>query len=194
MRANKASKILDGEDERVELIRSVALCHPGWTSLRCLTFAPDLRCSPTWLHWKETVFATILPAIEEARFAYTSGDSQALAGCDRAIDSVLSSKLKERSLFAGKTLMEGYSAPKSEKLWLRYTGLVASGEVPGHLAIWCAVRGASFHLSPPAILSAYLFLEARGGLPKGGMEIWMHMVADCLLTRKSDKAFRLRAA
>jgi urease accessory protein UreF len=147
------------------------------------------------LNWKEGVFtAVFLPRIEEARFASSAGDWQSLAVCDQAIDSALPSDLRKASSLAGQRLLEQYSAPRSEKLWPRYQALVASRQVPGHLAILCALRAATFHLSPAAIVSAYIFLEAKGGLPWSGMSLWVNMVGDCLAKKNNPKTFSLRAA
>ena len=154
-----------------------------------------MRSSPAWLHWKEKVFAPVLlPEMEGAHFACASGDCRALAVFDCAIDSVLRPDLRKASRVAGAALMQGYSAPKSEKLWPRYRMLLNSGEVPGHLAIVCAVRGAAFHLSPAAMTSAYIFLEAKGGLPRSGIALWVSMVGDCLTVRHGLKYSNLRAA
>jgi hypothetical protein len=195
MRGTNGSNRFDADDAHIELLRAVGLCHPGWTGLRRVTFAPDSGSSPAWLPWKQRVFAAVfLPRIEEARFASEAGDWQALAVCDYAIDSALPPNLRGTSSLAGKALMEEYSAPKSEKLWPRYRALLASSKVPGHLAILCAMRGATFHLSPAAILSAYIFLEAKGGLPRSGIDLWVSMVSDCLAEKRSPKNFNLRAA
>jgi len=195
MRRTNGSNTFHADDPHIELLRAVGLCHPGWTGLRRVTFAPDSRFSPAWLHWKERVFATVLlPRIEEAQFACAAGDCRALALCDHAIDSALPSDLRETSCLAGNALMEQYSAPKSEKLWPRYHALLASRQVPGHLAILCALRGAAFHLSPAAMLSAYIFLEAKGGLPRSGIALWVNMVGDCLTKQNSPKNSNLRAA
>lgn len=195
MRGTNGSKTFDADDARIELLRVVGLCHPGWIGLQRVTFAPDSGSCPAWLHWKERVFATVfLPRIEQARFASSAGDWQALAACDRAIDSALPSGLSKTSSLAGKALIEQYCAPKSEKLWPRYQAMVASCKVPGHLAILCALRGAAFHLSPTAILSAYIFLEAKGGLPRSGMDLWTNMVGDCLGSNGNTKNSSLRAA
>ena len=51
-----------------------------------------------------------------------------------------------------------------------------SGEVPGHLAILCGLRAAAFHLPPAAMTGAYIFLEAKGGLPRSGIALWVSMV------------------
>ncbi len=135
-----------------------------------------------------------LPRIEEARVASAAGNWQSLADCDRAIDSALPSGVREPSLLAGRVLMAQYAAPKSERLLVRYHGLVDSGSAPGHLAILCALRGAIFHLSPTAILGAYVFLEAKGGMPGSGTEQWMNMVDDCLAKKCCPKTSNLRAA
>jgi hypothetical protein len=195
MKGTDGSGTFQADDSHIELLRAVVLCHPGWVGLRRVTFAPDMRSSPTWLHWKERVLVPVLlPGMEEARFACAAGDCRALAVCDSAIDSALPPDLREASRVAGTALMEGYSAPKSEKFWSRYRTLLISGEVPGHLAIVCALRGAAFHLPPTAMTSAYIFLEAKGGLPLSGMALWVDMVGDCLTRRHSLKNSNLRAA
>jgi hypothetical protein len=195
MRGINGSNLWDANDARVELLRAVGLCHPGWTGLDGVTFVPDEFSSPKWLHWREGLYAEVfIPRIEEARSASAAGDWQCLAECDWAIDSALPSSLRAASLLAGRLLMGEYGAPKSERLWSRYHGLVGSGKAPGHLAILCALRGAIFHLSPAAILGAYIFLEAKGGLPGSGVEHWMKMVGDCLATKCWPKISNLRAA
>ena len=194
MRGTNGSGAFQTSDSHVELLRAVALCHPGWSGLRRATFAPDHRSSPAWLHWKEKVFVPVLlPRAEEAQAACAAGDSRALAACDSAIDCALPSDLREASRVAGAALMDGYSAPKSEKFWTRYRALRNSGEVPGHLAVVCALRATAFHLSPAAMVSSYIFLEAKGGLPRGGIPLWVNMVGDCL-ARRSPKDSNLRAA
>jgi hypothetical protein len=194
MRGTNGSGALQTDDSYGELLRAVVLCHPGWSGLRCATFAPDLRSSPEWLHWKEKVFAPVLlPGMEEARAACVAGDSRALAACDAAIDCALAPDPREASRIAGGALMQAYSAPKSEKFWSRYRTLQTSGGVPGHLAIVCALRATAFHLPPAAMLSAYIFLEAKGGLPLGGIALWANMVGDCLATRSPENS-NLRAA
>ena len=195
MRGTNGSNTFDNENARVELLRAVGLCHPGWRGLREVTFSPDSRACPAWLQWKEGVFATILwPRIEEARSASALGDLRALADCDRAIDSALPSSFRAPSSLAGRFLLAHYSPPKSERLWPRFHALISSGEAPGHLATLCALRGAIFHLSSIAISGAYIFLEAKAGLPRSGIELWVNMVADCLAPPGSTKISDLRAA
>jgi hypothetical protein len=194
MRGTNGFGAFQTNDSHVELLRTVALCHPGWSGLRRATFAPDLRSSPAWLDWKENVFVPVLlPRTEEAQAACAAGDPRTLAVCDRAIDCALPPDLREASRVAGAVLMDGYSTPKSEKLWARYRALRISDEVPGHLAVVCALRATAFHLSPAAVMSAYIFLEAKGGLPHGGIALWTNMVGDCLAMR-SPKDSNLRAA
>ena len=116
MKGTNGSGAFQGGDSQIELLRAVVLCHPGWASVGPITFAPDKGCSPTWLPWKEKVFAPVLlPAIEEARSACASGDCRALASLDHALDSSLAPELRAGSRVAGSALMEGYSAPKAEK-------------------------------------------------------------------------------
>ena len=195
MRGTNGSKTFDANDAPIELLRAVGLCHPGWTGLRRLTFSPNRNSSPEWRGWREEVFAAILlPRIQEARSASAAGDWRFLADSDRAIDSALPEQLREASSRAGRLLMEHHGAPKSERLWSRYHALVESEKAPGHLAILCALRGAIFHLSPMAILGAYVFLEAKGGLPRSGMEAWIDMVADCLANKRCPGTSNLRAA
>jgi hypothetical protein len=195
MKGTNGSATFQADDSHIELLRAVVLCHPGWAGLRRITFAPDICSSPTWLHWKERVFVPVLlPGMEEAQFACAAGDCRALSVCDRAIDSALPPDLGQASRVAGAALMEGHSAPKSEKFWSRYRGLLISREVPGHLAIVCALRGAAFHLPPAAMTSAYIFLEAKGGLPLRGTAFWVNMVGDCLPRRHSLNNSTLRAA
>ncbi|HEY5707669.1 MAG TPA: urease accessory UreF family protein [Terrimicrobiaceae bacterium] len=195
MKGINGSGTFQVNDPHIELLRAVALCHPGWASLRRLTFVPDLNSSPTWLRWKEEVFfPVLLPEMEKARFACAGGDCRALAICDAAMDSALAPDMREASRAAGTALMAGYSAPKSEKLWLRYRALLNSGKVPGHLAIVCALRGTAFHLSPAAIVGAYLFIEAKGGLPLDGIALWVNVASDCLTKWHSLKDCNLRAA
>ena len=42
--------------------------------------------------------------------------------------------------------------------------------------------------------SAYVFLEAKGGLPRSGLAFWVNMVGDCLMARDVPKISDLRAA
>jgi UreF len=195
MRGTSGFNTVNADDARIELLRAVGLCHPGWIGVRRVTFSPHLRSTPEWLLWKEEIFAAVfLPRIEEARSASAAGDWQALADCDHAIDRSLPFRLREASSLAGRGLMEHYSAPKSERLWPRYQSLVGSGKAPGHLAILCALRGVIFHLPPAAILGAYILLEAKGGLPRSEIELWVNMVGDCLAQKCGPKTFNLRAA
>ena len=195
MRGTNGSGTFQEGDSHIELLRAVVICHPGWAHLSPITFAPDRRCSPTWSRWKEKVFARVLlPGIEGAHCACVSGDCRGLAALDWAMDSALPPGLREASRAAGSALMEGYSAPKSEKLWPRYRTLLISGEVPGHLAILCGLRAAAFHLPPAAMTSAYIFLEAKGGLPRSGVALWASMVGDCLTARRVPNNSNLRAA
>jgi hypothetical protein len=195
MRGTNGSNTFAANDARIELLRAVGLCHPGWTNLRCLTFSPDAFSSPVWARWKEGLFAEVfLPRLEEARAASASGDWQLLAECDRSIDAALPAAAQEASVRAGRELIGQYAAPKSERLLGRYHGLIDSGRAPGHLAILCALRGAIFHLCPVTVLGAYVFLEAKGGVPGSGIEHWVEMVGDCLSKRGCAKTSNLRAA
>jgi hypothetical protein len=195
MTGTNGSTVFDNANARVELLRAVGLCHPGWNRLRGLTFAPDLNSSPAWLPWKERIFSTILwPRIAEARAACAAGDLRALADHDQAIDAALPASFRAPSSRAGRFLLTHYSAPTSERLWRRYHVLIGSGEAPGHLATLCALRGAIFHLSSIAISGAYIFLEAKAGLPRSGVDLWVSMVADCLTTQCGPKISGLRAA
>jgi hypothetical protein len=195
MTGTNGSNAFENANARVELLRAVGLCHPGWNRLGGLTFSPDSSSCPAWLPWKERVFATILwPRIAEARSACAAGDLRALADCDQAIDSALPASFRAPSSRAGRFLLLHYSAPKSERLWRRYHALISSGDAPGHLATLCALRGAIFHLSVIAISGAYIFLEAKAGLPRSGVDLWVSMVVDCLTTECDPKISGLRAA
>ena len=195
MRGTNGSNTFAANDARVELLRAVDLCHPGWTNLRGLTFSPDAFSSPVWTRWKEGLFVEIIvPRLEEARCASASGDWRFLAECDRAIDAALPAAAQEASVRAGRELSVQHGAPKSERLLGRYQGLIDSGGAPGHLAILCALRGAIFHLCPAIVLGAYVFLEAKGGLPGSGIEHWVEMVEDCLSKRGCAQTSNLRAA
>jgi hypothetical protein len=195
MTGTNGSNAFDNANARVELLRAVGLCHPGWSRLRGLTFSPDSSSCPAWLPWKERIFATILwPRIAEARSACAAGDLRALADCDQAIDSALPASFRAASSRAGRALLAHYSAPKSERLWRRYHALIDSGNAPGHLATLCALRGAIFHLSSVGISGAYIFLEAKAGLPRSGVDLWVSMVVDCLTTQCGPKMSGLRAA
>jgi hypothetical protein len=183
------------DDPRRELLRVVVLCHPGWNNVPATTFAPDARFSPSWLRWREEVLVPVfLPGIEAAQLACARGDCHALSILDHGVDRALSSDQREASRVAGATLMGGFSAPRSEKLWRRYRSLVISGQVPGHLGILCAIRGAAFHLPTSSVMSAYILLEAKGGLPSEGIAMWMTMVFDCLKARCRLGTPNLRAA
>jgi UreF len=195
MRGVNGFSVLRSDGSHIELLRAVVLCHPGWDRLARTTFVPDRRSSPSWLKWKERVFAPVLlSGMEGARFASAAGDCQALAICDNAIDCGLPPHLRDASRLAGAALMQGYSAPRSERLWMRYGALLRSGEVPGHLAIVCALRAVAFFLSPGAMVSAYVLLEARAGLPCDEAALWVNMVGDCLAARHSLNDSNLRAA
>jgi UreF len=195
MTGKNGSNDFENANARVELLRAVGLCHPGWNRLRGLTFSPDSNSRPAWLPWKESIFSTILwPRIAEARSACAAGDLEALADCDQAIDSALPAGFRAPSSQAGRFLLAHYSAPKSERLWRRYHALIVSDETPGHLATLCALRGAIFHLSSVAISGAYIFLEAKAGLPRSGVDLWVSMVVDCLTTQCGPKFAALRAA
>jgi hypothetical protein len=195
MRGTNGSNAFDANDAGIELLRAVGLCHPGWMKLRGVTFAPEGFSSPEWLRWKEGLLTEVfLPRIEEARSASAAGNWQALVDCDRAIDSALPSGAREPSLLAGRVLVAHNAAPKCERLLVRYHELVGSGTAPGHLAVLCALRGAIFHLCPTAILAAYVFLEAKGGMPASGIEQWMSMVDDCLAKKCCPNTTNLRAA
>jgi hypothetical protein len=195
MTGKNGSNAFENAHARVELLRAVGLCHPGWNRLRTLTFSPDSSSCPAWLPWKESIFSTILwPRIAEARSACAAGDLRALADCDQAIDSALPTSFRVPSSRAGRFLLAHYTAPKSERLWQRYHALIGSGDAPGHLATLCALRGAIFHLSSIAVSGAYIFLEAKAGLPRSGVDLWVSMVVDCLTTQCSPKFSGLRAA
>ena len=195
MTGTNGSNAFDNANARVELLRAVGLCHPGWSRLRGLTFSPDSSSCPAWLPWKEGIFATILwPGIAEARSACAAGDLRAVADCDKAIDSALPANFRAASSRAGRFLLAHYSAPKSERLWRRYHALIGSGDAPGHLATVCALRGAIFHLSSLGISGVYIFLEAKAGLPRSGVDLWVSMVVDCLTIECGPKVSGLRAA
>ena len=195
MRGINADGFYQAGDSQIELLRAVVLCHPGWDRLAAATFVPDSSSPRSWLQWKERVFVpALLLGMERARFAAAAGDCRSLAICDNAINAALAPDLANASRAAGAALMEEYSPPKTERLWMRYRSLQSSGEVPGHLAVVCAVRAVAFHLSPWAMLSAYVFLEAKAGLPRDGFASWLNMVADCLTARQSPKSSDLRAA
>ena len=116
MTGTNGSNAFDNANARVELLRAVGLCHPGWSRLRGLTFSPDSSSCPAWLPWKERIFATILwPRIAEARSACAAGDLRALADCDQAIDSALPASFRAASSRAGRFLLAHYSAPKSRE-------------------------------------------------------------------------------
>jgi UreF-like urease accessory protein len=183
------------QNSESELLRAVGLCHPSWFHTSQLTFAPDMACSPTWLHWKQDVFVpVILPAMQGAQNACATGNPRALKSCDNAIDAALSADGRRASRTAGTSLIEAYSAPRSEKLWTRYRALVISGELPGHLAIIAVVRAVAFHLPVAAMVGAYVFLEAKGGMPGEGILQWNKMVCDCLTAWRRLDNFNLRAA
>ena len=195
MRGINDDGFYQADDSQIELLRAVVLCHPGWDRLAAATFVPDSSSPRSWLQWKERVFVpALLLGMERARFAAAAGDCRSLAICDNAINAALAPDLANASRAAGAALMEKYSPPKTERLWMRYRSLQSSGEVPGHLAVVCAVRAVAFHLSPWAMLSAYVFLEAKAGLPRDGFASWLNMVADCLTARQSPKSSDLRAA
>ena len=195
MRGINDDGFYQADDSQIELLRAVVLCHPGWDRLAAATFVPDSSSPRSWLQWKERVFVpALLLGMERARFAAAAGDCRSLAICDNAINAALAPDLANASRAAGAALMEEYSPPKTERLWMRYRSLQSSGEVPGHLAVVCAVRAVAFHLSPWAMLSAYVFLEAKAGLPRDGFASWLNMVADCLTARQSPKSSDLRAA
>jgi hypothetical protein len=182
-------------DSHAELLRAAALCHPCYTGLHPVTFAPDSGCSPVWRRWKEAVLVPVLlPELRKARIACAEGDVRALADCDRAIDAGLPADLKRLSRTSGEALLEDYAPPRHERSWSRYRDQLASGEVPGHLGIVCALRASAFCLSASSLTTAYIFLEAQAGLSNDGMPLWLKMVSDCLSGGNSFGAFSLRAA
>ncbi|MFZ4682841.1 MAG: urease accessory UreF family protein [Terrimicrobiaceae bacterium] len=161
-------------------MRAVRLCHPGWDALQQITFSTAGQASP-WQDWRTEIFLPVLrPQIEAAHLAAATADWRALTACDRAIDDALPARSAAASRRAGASLMAAYDPPAAERLWTRYRGLVASGSSPGHLAVAMAVRAAAFHFPPSALISAYVFLEARGGLSGRGMMAWVEMLEECL--------------
>ena len=195
MNGISSSAKLASHDSHAELLRAVALCHPRYSGLHPVTFVPDLDCSPAWLRWKETVLIPVLlPGLQKARIACATGDVRVLATCDWAIEVGLPPDLRSASRAPGAALMEDYAPPRHERPWSRYRTWIASGEVPGHLTIVCALRASAFCLPAAALAAAYIFLEARAGLPHDGMPLWLKTVADCLSGEDSLGAFSLKAA
>ncbi|MEI6338051.1 MAG: urease accessory UreF family protein [Verrucomicrobiota bacterium] len=177
-----ASPGLDSaEDPHLELMRAIRLCHPGWDILRRITFSADVKADPPWRDWRTEVFLPVLrPQLERACLAAATADWRGLAVSDQALDAALPSVAATASRREGVALMRTYPAPTAERLWTKYGGLVATGETPGHLAIVLAVRAAAFHFPPAAVVAAYIFLEAHGGLTARGLAAWMEMVEHCL--------------
>jgi len=162
-------------------MRAVRLCHPGWDALRRITFSSAPNLTPPWQKWRADVFlAALRPQLEAAHLASVTADWRGVVACDQALDGVLSGESATASRVAGAALMGEYDAPAAERLWTRYRSLIAAGTTPGHLGIALAVRAAAFHFPPAVLISAYVFLEARGGLPRLGMAAWMEMVEQCL--------------
>ncbi len=169
------------EDPHLDLLRAVRLCHPGWDALGRITFSADARQTPPWQKWRTDIFLTILrPQLQAAYHAATSADWRDLAAGDLALEGALPTESAAVSRRAGAALMTEYDAPAAERLWTRYRNLVAAGSSPGHLAIALAVRAAAFHFPPSTLISAYVFLEARGGLSGRDMPAWIEMVEQCL--------------
>jgi len=169
------------QDPHLDLMRAVRFCHPGWDALRQITFSAAADQTPPWQNWRTDVFLPVLrPQLEAAHLAAATADWRALVVCDRALDDALPAGVATASRRAGASLMTAYDPPAAERLWARYRGLVAAGNSPGHLAIALAVRAAAFHFPPPALISAYVFLEARGGLSGRGMMAWVEMLEECL--------------
>ena len=169
------------QDPHLDLMRAVRLCHPGWDALRGITFSAATVQTPPWQNWRTDIFLPVLrPQLEAAHFAAATADWRALTACDRALDDALPAGSAAASRRAGTTLMAAYDPPAAERLWARYRGMVAAGSSPGHLAVALAVRAAAFHFPPLALISAYVFLEARGGLSGRGMLAWVEMLEECL--------------
>ena len=196
MTGTNGSNAFDNANARVELLRAVGLCHPGWNRLRGLTFAPDSSSCPAWLPWKERIFATILwPRIAEARSACAAGDLRALADCDQAIDSALPASFRARELsgrpvpagaLLGAEVRETLAAlPRADRFRRR-------SWAPGYPL--CVARSDLPSFIRSAISGAYIFLEAKAGLPRSGVDLWVSMVVDCLTTQCGPKISGLRAA
>lgn len=176
-------------DPRLDLIRAVRLCHPGWETLGRVTL-----CEGNAAVWPVEIFRGILrPHLESALAAAAASDSQALLAADRALGRALPDATREASCRAGRALLAHFSAPPAEKCWLRHARFAANEETPGHLAVAVAVRAAAFHLAPGAALSSYLLLEARGGMPDGTFPQWVRIVDECLAA-SGGSTFALRAA
>lgn len=176
-------------DPRLDLIRAARLCHPGWETLGRVTLS-----SGNAGIWAADWFGKILrPQLEAALLAAASGDAKALVAADLALDRALPEPGRESSRRTGGALLAQFAAPPAEKCWQRYARFVAGEESPGHLAIALAVRAATFHLAPNAVVSAYLLFEARGGLPDGTFPQWVRIVDECLASG-GGSTFALRAA
>lgn len=192
----KVEAMRDGEntDPHLELLSAVRICHPGWNSAPRATFSPDLGASKPWIAWNRNVFGPVLRAqLESAFYAAMSGDLRSLAACESALEKLLPERAAADSRACGRDLIEKFPAPPSEKLWLRYQRSVAAGE-PGHLVVAAAVRAAAFHLPAPVLISAYIFLEIRAGLPAAGMNAWMEAVGECVCSSRPAGLPQIKAA
>lgn len=168
-------------DPYLDLIKAVRLCHPCWDTLQKITFSAEAGAGQPWVPWRDNVFLKILrPQLLAAYTSAMSGDARAVARCDEVLDQTLPVEGARRSRYLGRQMMKAFPAPPAEKLWARYGALVAGGGTSCHLAMVLAVRAAAFHLPPPALLSAYIFLEARGGLAGTGVKAMMEMVEQCV--------------
>ena len=178
----------------LEVLRVVRLCHPGWEGLTRLTFAPQ-PMTPSWQAWREEVFLPILlPGLRAMHVASATGNRGELIAHDTALDAALPAMLVGRSRRAGQMLVKTFPAPPAEKLWRHFGCLVEADKAPGHLASILAVRAAAFHIAPPLLISAYIYLEARAGLGAGGVDQWLEMTDDCVRVSVGQGESGLRAA
>ena len=178
------------EDPHLELMRAVRFCHPGWDSSKRITLRDADRAA-----WQTEVFLPVLrPQLEAAWHAAAAADWRGLMACDLALDQALPAGAVSGSRLAGAALLRDYPAPPGERLWTRYAALVADGKSSGHLGMALAVRAAAFHFSPAAMVAAYVFLEARGGLSGRSMISWMEIVEQCVPGDGTAVAPQIRVA
>ncbi len=191
---HESRRVLAAGDPHGELLRAVRVCHPGWESVRRVTFVPD-RSGGLWDTWLAGIFTPVLlPQLRAARLALAVGDASALAACEHALDAGLPTDARAASAAAGSALARDFTVPNAEKSWLRYRDLVLAEKTPGHLAVVLALRSSAFHLAPASMTAAYVLLEARGGLPRRDASVWMDMVDDCLSVKGTPENSGLRAA
>lgn len=145
------------DDGFSDILRALALCHPGARNVAPLTLDPA-----NLDQWRAEIFgARLWPAMLQAWNSTVHGRSRELADSDRTLDAAFLSGAAIRSRAAGASLLAAYRPPSAERSLDRYSRLVEEGVSPGHLAIVMAARGAIFRIAPRLVAAAYVVLEMR---------------------------------